>query len=360
MKMEALSQLLSNHIEMHPARRSLFVGMVFAMLQVGKSTLKGLAEGISSKSSKESKIRKIQTFFKEQKIDWIAAGLVIVMLLGISDKVKIILDRTNWKYGKSNINYFVASIEFFGTAIPLCWILLDKRGNSSTTERIQLMEMVFKIISPDRIECLLADREFIGDEWFDWLDSKQIPFVIRIKENFVVYDAEENSNCGIPLALLFASLKKNKIKTVEVNMWGKMRKISAKRLNDGSLLILTTNLLLSGEALCDLYKQRWAIETIFKALKTKGFNIEDSHMINLEKRSKLFFIATLAAIIAIKSGLIYHQKKPIIVKNHGRSLLSFFSYGLDYLRFNLFKNTSQCLDRFLKKVFQLNLFYQLC
>lgn len=359
MKMEVLSQLLSNHIEMHPARRSLFVGMVFAMLQVGKSTLKGLAEGITGTSSKDSKIRKIQVFFKEQVIDWISAGLVIVMLLGISDKVKIILDRTNWKYGKSNINYFVASIEFFGTAIPICWILLDKRGNSSTAERIQLMEMVFKIISSDRIECLLADREFIGDEWFYWLDSKQIPFVIRIKENFVVYDAE-SSNSSIPLALLFASLKKNKIRTLQVNMWGKMRKISAKRLDDGSLLILTTNLLLSGEALCNLYKQRWAIETIFKALKTKGFNIEDSHMVNLEKLAKLFFVATLAAIIAIKSGLIRHQKKPIIVKNHRRSLFSFFSYGLDYLRFNLFKHTSQCLDRFLKKVFQLNLFYQLC
>lgn len=357
MKMEALSQLLSNHIEMHPARRSLLVAMVFSMLRTGKSTLKGLAEGISSMSSMDSKIRKIQAFFKEQSIDWIAAGLVIVLLLGTSDQVKIILDRTNWKYGKSNINYFVASIELYGTAIPICWILLDKRGNSSTAERIRLMEMVFQIISPDRIECILADREFIGDEWFDWLESKQLPFVIRIKENFVVHHAESNS--AVPLALLFASLRKNKIKTVEVNMWGKIRRISAKRLKDGSLLILTTNQLLSDEEVCALYKKRWAIETIFKALKTKGFNIEDSHMVDLEKLSKLFFIATLAAIIAIKSGLIHHKKKPIIVKKHGRFVVSFFTYGLDYLRFNLFIKTSQCLNRFLKKVFQFNPFYQL-
>jgi len=28
----------------------------------------------------------------------------------------------------------------------------------------------------------------------------------------------------------------------------------------------------------DLYKERWQIETVFRALKSSGFNIEDTHL----------------------------------------------------------------------------------
>jgi lipoate-protein ligase A len=33
---------------------------------------------------------------------------------------------------------------------------------------------------------LLADREFIGKEWFAWLQRREIPFVIRVRNNTLV------------------------------------------------------------------------------------------------------------------------------------------------------------------------------
>jgi hypothetical protein len=38
------------------------------------------------------------------------------------------MDRTNWKFGKANINILTVGISWRGTAIPLVWMLLDKRG----------------------------------------------------------------------------------------------------------------------------------------------------------------------------------------------------------------------------------------
>jgi len=35
-----------------------------------------------------------------------------------------------------------------------------------------------------------------------------------------------------------------------------------------------------------LYKERWQIESAFKALKTSGFNIEDTHLADIEWVSK--------------------------------------------------------------------------
>ena len=34
------------------------------------------------------------------------------------------------------------------------------------------------------IDCLVADREFIGKEWTGWLNSRRIRYYIRIRQNF--------------------------------------------------------------------------------------------------------------------------------------------------------------------------------
>ena len=46
------------------------------------------------------------------------------------------MDRTNWKWGKSDIDILTLAIAYKGIAIPIYWELLDKRGNSDTQERI--------------------------------------------------------------------------------------------------------------------------------------------------------------------------------------------------------------------------------
>lgn len=38
----------------------------------------------------------------------------------------------------------------------------------------------------------------------------------------------------------------------------------------------------------ELYKERWQIETAFKALKTSGFNIEDTHLTDVDRIEKLW------------------------------------------------------------------------
>ena len=81
MKTEVLSQLLSKHMEMHPARRLLLCGIIFGMLKTGRSTQKRLADGLSGSGKMDSKIRKIQAFFKEQAINFISAGRLILELL---------------------------------------------------------------------------------------------------------------------------------------------------------------------------------------------------------------------------------------------------------------------------------------
>ena len=71
-------------------------------------------------------------------------------------------------------------------SIPLVWKVLlqkTKRGNSDTAQRIALINRLLCIVPASDIEVLTMDREFVGEKWFKYLDSKGIGFIARIKMN---------------------------------------------------------------------------------------------------------------------------------------------------------------------------------
>jgi hypothetical protein len=73
------------------------------------------------------------------------------------------------------------SVDYNGIGIPLFWMILNSAGNTKTKQRIQMMQKVIQRIRIDRIKVLLADREFIGEAWFDYLISKNIPLYISLQ-----------------------------------------------------------------------------------------------------------------------------------------------------------------------------------
>lgn len=80
------------------------------------------------------------------------------------------------------------------------------------------------------------------------------------------------------------------------------------------------------------YKQRWQIETLFKGLKSSGFNIEDTHVTDLERLEKLFSLTMIAFLWCYKIGDYLDENiRKIKIKKHGRRAVSVFKYGLDYL-----------------------------
>ena len=69
----------------------------------------------------------------------------------------------------------------------------------------------------------------------------------------------------------------------------------------------------------------------FKALKTSGFNIEDTHLTDIDRIKKLFALVLVAFVWAYKVGVFLNSIRPIKIKKHGRRTQSLFKYGLTYL-----------------------------
>ncbi len=80
---------------------------------------------------------------------------------------------------------------------------------------------------------------------------------------------------------------------------------------------------------------RWEIETLFAAMKTRGFNLEDTHMTNQERVSKLVAVLAIAFCWAHKVGDWLHEANTIRLKSHERPAKSIFRYGFDQIRRHL-------------------------
>ena len=83
------------------------------------------------------------------------------------------------------------------------------------------------------------------------------------------------------------------------------------------------------------YKRRWGIEVLFAALKSRGFDLEQTHLVHIERIEKLFALLALAFTWAHLVGEWIAQTKPLKIKKHGRKEQSLFRYGLDHLQYVL-------------------------
>src|SRR5262249_26973902 len=79
------------------------------------------------------------------------------------------------------------------------------------------------------------------------------------------------------------------------------------------------------------YKKRWGIETLFGALKSRGFNLEDTRLQDTERISRLLALLAIAFTWAFIVGEWQATVKELKLKKHGYPPKSVFRLGLNIL-----------------------------
>ena len=309
-----------------------------------------LAQDLSANAKVESNLRRIQRFFAEFVVDGDLIAKLVFAMLPTEPPYRLSLDRTNWKFGATNINILMISVCYNGVGIPLLWLMLNKRGNSNAEEREGLLKRYIGLFGTKSIESIGADREFIGDHWIGGLIGKGISFFIRIKENMWVNVPNKGNKKAF---WLFNSLPLHKGKHYSniVKVGNNYVYLSGLktlgRTNKIEFVIIATYDY-NPQALT-IYKDRWQIETMFRALKSSGFNFEVTHLSNTDRISKLLSIMCIAFIWAYRVG-IYKDRHidPIKIKKHGRRAYSFFKYGLIFIAHALLCEVSENIELIIK------------
>jgi hypothetical protein len=222
------------------------------------------------------------------------------------------LDGTEWSIGKFKLHCLFLAVDYKGVAVPVYFKLYNHKGVLSEQERIGFVEKAKAFCKINRLT-LIADREFIGDGWFTKFSDLSLGFVIRLRRGLYKNNTKKDYH-----SVERQALKKGKASTLtqirglQFRLWIVKNKAGNP---DEPLLYILTNIIDKRDA-PDLYRLRWRIESLFKHLKTNGYNLEDVRMKDLEKTRLLVSVVVLAFVVSVLTALKERKKKQVKKKKY--------------------------------------------
>jgi hypothetical protein len=325
----SLERTLAENVAWNKARINFLSKFLIALIQVKTVNLVEVATAFSGRAQIASNYKRVQRFLRLFEISYAEVAFFVVKLVGLPAPWAITVDRTDWYLGSTPLNIMTLGICYKGIAFPLLWTILEKKGCSSTPERISLLEEFDRLFGVGSISYLCADREFVGKDWFAYLAAKGIEFRIRLRANTKITNGRGQMVAARRLFYSFRIGQKVVLKGAR-SVLGLRLHISGMKLQAGEYLIVASAQA-TETAIAD-YGRRWEIETLFGCMKSRGFCLEQTHVTDARRLKKLIALLALAFCWAHIVGEWLNEQKPLKLKKHGRMSRSIFRYGFDHLR----------------------------
>jgi hypothetical protein len=352
---ETLIELLAPCKKLDPRTVHTFAITLIGLVRVASVTLSQIALSVDKDIKTDSKYKRIQRFVHHFKPDFRFYVQTVFDHFAPKQKGKSVvlaIDRTNWKFGKHNLNFLVVALCFYSVAIPLVWKLLPHRGCSDVDSQKALLRLLRRSLKPcqfKQIQTLTTDREFGSKELIRYLQAEGINPVIRLKKNLIVEDTNKK---------LYHFFRRNRpkylrkpIKVLGVSGYvsGYYLPCKQKREDD---YVLIFSLERNRQAL-KLYEQRWRIETMFGAFigcesaDSRGFNLESTHITHPSRLKSLLFLVSIAFCWMVLAGdylvkdtpipqRVFKQEREGVTQIQRRNTISRFTLVFDAIRAALF------------------------
>ncbi len=116
-----------------------------------------------------SRRRHIQRFLSLKRLSVVLLWFPLIQQImapqiGKGKQLIIALDRTQWKEN----NILMASAIYLNRALPIFWIVLEKKGVSDLREQQIVLRPVIKLLKAHQL-VIIGDREFYSVELAHWL-----------------------------------------------------------------------------------------------------------------------------------------------------------------------------------------------
>lgn len=337
-----LQTILKKSFHLQAQRITAMTYFTLAVIKTRSVDYTQLSLAMNQDVEPESNLRRIQRLIDEVTLS--AADKHVFVMQG-RKKVNVSFDRTEWDFGSVTNNLLTSAVECGSLAVPVQITDLGKCGSSNDNERIQAITDTLKVIPACDMKVFTADREFPSERVLNFSIKQKIPFSMRLKANALIEHNEEVK----PASEWFKGYKKRILRNATV--YGVIVNVCGRRLAKGKklkgkakrkpkpkndfLIVLTTLEPLVG---FDLYKSRWKVETLFGALKTRGFNLEKTRVTISKHLTNLVLLLGIALLWAVQTGVWVVSRGSVRVRRDGVRFLSVFRAGLDFLRRLLFRS----------------------
>ena len=221
------------------------------------------------------------------------------------------------------------AVAYRGVSIPVFWTVTDEKGCSDTPERKAILQKFIDEFGVASIRLMTVDREFCSKDWLEFLIDNRSPYRLRIKANYQITNARGELIGASRLCRPLKIGERLELRGTR-RLWNQQVFAAVGRKADGDSVLVISNEQ-SGKILLE-YGERWKIETLFGILKTRGVRLEDTHLTEIARISKLLSLLTIAVSWAMLAGELEIQAEPLKTKKHGKLEKSIFRLGFETLR----------------------------
>lgn len=228
----------------------------------------------------------------------------------------------------------MVSVIYAHRAIPIGWLVIEgAKGHFPTETHLALAREVKTRVPETATVIFLGDGEFDSPELQAELAGYQWQYVCRTAKNILIRVGEDWLSVADLAVTRGQHVFRKNVHFTKV-AYGPVMVIAWWEARYPDPIYLVSNMA-SGQRACDWYRKRMHIETFFSDQKSRGFQIDRSHLSDPQRVQRLLIAASLAYLWVICLGTVAHDDEwlPIIHRRH-RCDLSLFQLGLrllDYL-----------------------------
>jgi Transposase DDE domain len=346
---KALCELSPALAQGHALKRiNSLTGLISGMINKKSSHLSKIGTGLDNDTDANSQEKHTKRFLENKYTDYKVHYLPYLscFIASISQNKQFLTNVKNLKLvidgsqmGSKHVALMI-SIVVGKRAIPVFWVV--KKGKKGHFPTEMHLDVVRKTIEALR-SFVSADTTFtlLGDGEFDSVDLQRccrqelhIGYVFRTACDSVMY---ENDDEFIPKNIkLEANVKsyfipsvdfsKEKFEDVHFLYW------FDQKIYDEPLFLIST--FDNAPDIIDAYKQRFAIETMFKDLKTRGFNLHKNRLGKIASVTNLIMVAALAFCFMMNFGIANCDNSlKIKVQRKDKNTNSVFSFAVLFLEY---------------------------
>ena len=339
--------------------------LIVCLLEDNKAHISRLGESLAVDGpSKMACIQRIRRFLSNKKLSPYTTLVPLIHLMRpfLSKLPEIILtmDRTDWEKRLKYINILSVAVSYKGRALPLFWIVLDRKGNSSfehwkrvltpVIEGLQQMEWL-----SGKLIHVVADREFASPKLAEWLKNTYgVEVTLRMKAS--MYIKSENMP-ETKIAKLLEKMGKgsqhvlyNQIITRDCTFKMNVVLTWGEQYQEALVLAMTLNNPLKANK---VYGQRFGIEPMHKDWKTNAFYLENTRVTDPKRIETLLTPIAFAYVLCVLEGERKEETGDVIKPPKGKErMVGLFLSGLREISTKLRRANIKQFRIFIRNLFQ--------
>lgn len=350
--LKALKSIHPKDTKGHALRRiQKMAALITGMIRYKSSHLAKIGKGLPQRITAYSKEKAAKAFLSNKWTDVethyfpfleVILPTIIKYNLKADNGLYLVIDGS--QIGNNHCTLMISMV-YKKRSIPLVWIVKKQpKGHFEVEKHADLFEQAAQILLPfistDTSIKVLGDGEFDSIELLEFCKSKKWDYAIRTANNTLMYentnkeneeeDAFKAKNLAVSKGhnLLFirdVAFTKKRFKYVNFLLWHEA---------DFEQPLPIISSLDCPLEIMEAYRKRYAIEALFKDLKSTSFNLHKTRLTKAYDISNLIMVAALAFnLLALLANQFQHNpiRKDVLRVRKDRKEFSFYTFAIALL-----------------------------